>query len=123
MTVSFHHAGVYVRDLERSIRFYGDAFGLHVIERLTLGDEEIAFLDAGAARVELLQSPDAFRRETGVTDHIAFHVTDLDVALDDLARRGVHVIDSTPIQVPELHARIAFCEGPDGERIELFEQR
>jgi hypothetical protein len=35
----------------------------------------------------------------------------------------VRLIDPQPIEVPGLGARIAFCAGPDGERIELFETR
>jgi lactoylglutathione lyase len=56
-----------------------------------------------------------------VLDHVAFEVDDLDGTLDLLRARGVRLIDETPTAVPALSARIAFCQGPDGERIELFQ--
>ena len=53
---ALHHAGVYVSNLERSIGFYGGAFGLEVAERLSFDGEEIAFLSVGLARLELIES-------------------------------------------------------------------
>jgi hypothetical protein len=38
-----------------------------------------------------------------------------------LRSRGVRLIDETPVAVAGLDARIAFCQGPDGERIELLQ--
>ena len=40
-----------------------------------------------------------------------------------LRASGVPLLDEAPVEVPALGARILFCLGPDGERIELFEQR
>jgi catechol 2,3-dioxygenase-like lactoylglutathione lyase family enzyme len=58
-----------------------------------------------------------------VVDHLALEVDDLDAWLARLRERGVRLLDEAPIEVPTLGARILFCLGPDGERIELFEQR
>jgi lactoylglutathione lyase len=120
-TRGLHHAGLYVADLEQSIAFYQAAFGLEVAERLTFGVEQIAFLRAGAARLELIDSPEVRSRGAGVVDHIAFEVPDLDAALEHLRQLGIRLIDANPIKVPALSARIAFVEGPDHERIELIE--
>jgi hypothetical protein len=38
-----------------------------------------------------------------------------------LRELGVTLVDAQPLVVPQLNARILFCLGPDGERIELFE--
>jgi lactoylglutathione lyase len=123
MTVlGLHHAGVHVASLERSIAFYRAVFGLHLAERLSLGTEQLAFLEAGGARVELI-ADGAAGRATGVVDHLAFAVSDLDGWTSRLRERGVRLLDEAPIHVPALGARILFCLGPDGERIELFEQR
>ena len=121
MTVlGLHHAGLYVSNLERSLAFYHDVFGLLVTERLRFGAEELAFLRVGSAHLELIQGPLA-RRNSGIVDHVAFEVHGLDAMLTDLNARGVQLLDTTPLAVPALNARIAFCLGPDGERIELFE--
>jgi lactoylglutathione lyase len=118
--LGLHHAGLYVASLARSIAFYHAVFGLEVAERLSFGHEEIAFLKLGTARLELIEGA-AAARPTGVVDHVAFEVDDLEATLEELRARGVHLIDATPIAVAGLGARIAFCQGPDGERIELFQ--
>ena len=118
--LGLHHAGLYVASLARSIAFYHDVFGLDVAERLSFGGEELAFLNVGTARLELIEST-AAARPTGVVDHVAFEVDDLDASLGMLRARGVSLIDRAPMRVPGLGARIAFCRGPDGERIELIQ--
>jgi lactoylglutathione lyase len=118
--LGLHHAGVHVADLERSIAFYGEVFGLRVVERFAFGGEELAFLSVGSARLELIQS-ESGQRTTGVVDHVALRVDDLDALLGRLRTRGVTVLDLQPVPVPQLQARIAFCLGPDAERIELVE--
>jgi lactoylglutathione lyase len=121
MTVcGLHHAGIYVVNLERSIAFYRDVFGLKVAERVAMGDEQIAFLSIGSARLELIQTSTAVR-PTGVVDHFAIEVTNLDELIPRLREHGVTLLDQAPMPVPSLHARILFCLGPDAERIELFE--
>ncbi|TMF02395.1 MAG: VOC family protein, partial [Chloroflexi bacterium] len=120
--VGLHHAGVVVANLERSIAFYGDVFGLEVAERLDVGGERLAFLQVGAARLELIESAPQAPRRTGLVDHVALEVRDLGGLLRHLEQRGVTLVDREPIDVPDLNARILFCLGPDGERIELFER-
>ena len=120
--VGLHHAGVVVANLERSIAFYGDVFGLEVAERLDFGGERLAFLQVGPARLELIESAPQAPRRTGVVDHVALDVRDLDGLLRRLEQRGVTLVDPEPIDVPGLNARILFCLGPDAERIELFER-
>jgi catechol 2,3-dioxygenase-like lactoylglutathione lyase family enzyme len=118
---ALHHAAVHVTDLERAVEFYVTVFGLTVTSRLRLGAEDIVFLDAKGARVELIA--DGTRgRSTGVVDHFALEVEALDTWLPRLRENGVTLLDEAPIAVPELGARIVFCLGPDGERIELFEK-
>lgn len=119
---SLHHVGVHVADLETSMRFYAAVFGLTVAGRLSLGREDIVFLAAGAQLVELIADGSG-ARQTGVVDHLAFAVDNLDDWLLRLRERGVRVLDPHVIDVPEIGARILFCLGPDDERIELLEQR
>jgi catechol 2,3-dioxygenase-like lactoylglutathione lyase family enzyme len=116
-----HHAGVHVTDLERSIGFYATVFGLSVANRFTFGNEELAFLQVGTVQLELIADR-AGSRTTGVVDHVAFEVDDVDSWLGRLRQHGVILLDQAPIEVAQLYARIAFCLGPDGERIELLEQ-
>ena len=120
--IGLHHAGVHVASLERSVAFYRAVFGLRPAERLRMGAERLAFLEAGSSRVELIADGTA-GRQTGVVDHVAFEVDDLDAWIARLRERDVPLLDEAPIHVPALGARILFCLGPDGERIELLDRR
>src|SRR5262245_11835266 len=82
--VGLHHAGMYVSDLQRSIAFYGEAFGLEVAERLRFGEEDIVFLSVGAGRLELIHAAGVASRGTGIVDHVAFAVDDLDSLVESL---------------------------------------
>jgi lactoylglutathione lyase len=119
--VGLHHVGVHVVDLERSIAFYTAVFGMRVVQRFGLGDEELAFLDSGRGLIELIADGGRARASAGVVDHVAFEVGDLEAWGRALAARGVVALDPAPIAVPPLGARIHFWQGPDGERIELIE--
>jgi len=123
--IGLHHAGLYVASLERSIAFYGGAFGLEVAERFSFGGEQLAFLRVGQARLELIESSASRVRTSsaGVVDHVALEVDDLDALIGRLVQQAVTLLDPAPVPVPALNARILFCEGPDGERIELLEAR
>ena len=120
-TPELDHAGVHVSDLERSVAFYRDVLGLREQTRFTLGNEQLVFLAAGAGLVELIADGSG-RRATGAVDHLALRVTDLDAQLPRLREAGVQLLDETPVEVRSLNARILFCVGPDGERIELIER-
>jgi lactoylglutathione lyase len=114
-----HHAAVFVSDLERSIAFYRDVFGLSVAERFRFGNEDIAFMHIGSQRLELIHAGGG-ARPTGVVDHVAFEVSDLESVIETLRQHEVRLVDNAPVPVAELNARIFFCLGPDGERIELI---
>jgi lactoylglutathione lyase len=120
--IALHHAGVHVTDLEGSIAFYQSVFRLRLAERLSLGSEQIAFLQAGTSWLELI-ADGIPGRGPGAVDHLALAVDDLDGWLARLRESGVRLLDEAPVGVAALGARILFCLGPDGERIELFERR
>jgi catechol 2,3-dioxygenase-like lactoylglutathione lyase family enzyme len=116
------HTGVHVTDMERSVRFYCDVLGLREAARFTMGAESLAFLQAGSGWIELIADGGA-PRGAGIVDHVALQVEDVETTLKRLRAQGVVLLDEAPVEVPEIGARIAFCEGPDGERIELIERR
>ena len=119
-----HHAGLYVASLDRSLNFYADVFGLEVAEQFMFEGERLAFLRVGDQRLELIESTkkSTVPRAAGVVDHVALEVRDLEGWLARLRQHGVVLLDSSPVTVAPLGARIVFYLGPDGERIELLER-
>ncbi|MDI7276317.1 MAG: VOC family protein [Anaerolineae bacterium] len=117
------HAGIHVRDLDRSIRFYTEVLGLRLRKRVRLNETtELAFLPLGESEIELIckSGEYTFARE-GIVNHLAFRVDDVAGMLDHLRRHEVELIHEQPVSPENLGARIAFFRGPDGEKLELFE--
>jgi catechol 2,3-dioxygenase-like lactoylglutathione lyase family enzyme len=135
------HAGICVRDLDRSLRFYCDGLGFEKAEAFEL-DSTIApgleraleargevaitsqFVAKDGMRIELLHfrdrdptgKPSATRTQRGLT-HLCFVVPDVDAAAERLLEYGAIVLDvtrSTP------GTDIVFVMDPDGVRIELM---
>ena len=77
MDLNLAHIGVYVHDLERSVRFYQDVLDFVQIFRYENQGTPIAFLQNGTCVLELIEKPASAGRTDGRVDHIALAVTDL----------------------------------------------
>ncbi len=137
-----NHAGISVSDMDRSVKFYGDLLGLVPVLDLDVADQpgldrvvgmvgvvgRVVFLDAGDTRLELWHYatpegspvPDNHRPADLGVSHVAFEVDDL----DDIHRRlvGAGVSVTTPPEDLGIH-RTLYARGPDGEYLELLEDR
>ena len=105
MTNKINHIGIAVKNLEASLPFYRDTLGMTFEgdEVVTEQKVKVAFLAVGDSRIELLEptaadSPVAkFLEKNGEgVHHIAYEVVDLTLALAELKRDGVRLIDETP---------------------------
>ncbi|MFW5690023.1 MAG: VOC family protein [Spirochaetota bacterium] len=118
-----HHVAMNVSDIERSITFYSNAFGMKIMRRW--GDSPRgAMLDMGdGAILELFERPEATLSE-GMLLHIALRTDDVDAAYAHaLENGGVEQTAPKDIEIPSdpsFPVRIAFVTGPDGEPVELF---
>ena len=125
VAVRFGHVAFRVSDLERSIRWYADAFGARNVYHAKQQGErpELLFLEFAKGQfVELFtggkskmeQSPDAIGYM-----HFCLLVDDLDTALEQLA--AMNVYPDRPRFIGRAKQRIAFISDPDGNVIELME--
>ena len=125
------HAGASVSDLERSIRFYVDAFGFAVEERFAIpaGPVRGAVLVNGqGSRLELFHRHDS---EPGPPGHpvestrrqgwfqVAFSVPDVPSAFARLLRAGATSVKE-PFVAPDGRSMVAFVGDPDGNLLELI---
>jgi methylmalonyl-CoA/ethylmalonyl-CoA epimerase len=104
-TLGIHHLGVAVEDLDAAVTTYERVFGARLEHRETVPDQgvEAASLRLGEGRVELLAS---LGEETPVgkflakrgpgMHHVAYEVPDVRGALDELAAKGVELVDERP---------------------------
>ncbi|UOF92430.1 VOC family protein [Fodinisporobacter ferrooxydans] len=124
MIKRFEHVGILVSDMERSLAFYKEVFGLQLRLRAALNEQvELAFLyhpDQPDFEVELIGGK-AMDAKEGFVNHLAVRVENIDAAMERLKQLGVKMRDEVP-RVILNRVKIAFFEGPDGEALELVER-
>jgi glyoxylase I family protein len=123
----FHHISIKVKDLEKSVKFY-EALGF--VERISWGEapKKTVLLDTGDSNYfEISQGdPDQVNGE-GVFKHVALRVDDCETAISEARKAGAEVtVEARSVSLKAkqpILIRIAFFKGPDGELIELFENK
>ena len=122
-----HHVAVIASDYARSKHFYTEILGLRILAETHRVERRSHKLDLAlpdGTQIELFSFPSPPPRlsypEACGLRHLALAVTDIDAAVQELARHGVAV---EPVRVDELTgARFTFFPDPDGLPIELYEQ-
>lgn len=142
----FFHAGITVRDMDASLKFYRDGLGLaEQFDRLLEADylRTVLALDFSAIRAVYLEIPgggivelleyQGIERLTAASrpsdfgaGHLCLYVEDIDAMVDRLRERGgtsrsPHVVDIT--SGPNQGSRSIYMLDPDGYAVELFERR
>lgn len=125
------HAMLRVADIDRSVAFYRDAFGMTEFRReaYPTGGFTLCFIgygeEAGSTVLELTQNHDARAYRHGdAFGHIALEVDDIHAVCARLETQGVTILRApglmTHIASDGRRDVIAFAEDPDGYRIELI---
>lgn len=140
---TLHHLGIVVSDLDRSIDFYGKAFGLVPVDRAVFSGPELsevvgvpeatleyAFMSGENVLVELIEykSPpgrayDRNNNDIG-TGHLCFVVDAIDetyARLLELGATASSIVQAAPDIEPFNGLRYAYCRDLDGITIELFQ--
>jgi methylmalonyl-CoA/ethylmalonyl-CoA epimerase len=117
------HLGIAVNSLVEAIPYYEDMLGLkcYAVEEVIDQKVKTAFFQIGQTKIELLESTDPEgpigkfieKRGQGI-HHVAFATEDLEDALDELAEKGVQLIDKKPrkgaegLDIAFLHPKSTF---------------
>ena len=126
------HIGIAVKNLEESVRFYENVFGLkcYAIEEVKDQKVRTAFFEVGETKIELLESTDPegpvskFIEKKGEgVHHIAFSVKNLPLALNELSQKEIKLIDKKP-RIGAENFNIAFLhpKSTNGVLTELCEK-
>jgi lactoylglutathione lyase len=119
------HIGVFVEDIDRSIKFYTEVLGFELYEKAEVPEDGgvtiCAFIRNGSCVVELVQKPGAQPRTDGPVDHIAMAVDDVDAVMAHLKKHGIVFETDGPVHLPMIFdgVRFACFRGPDGEHLEI----
>ncbi|RIK35417.1 MAG: hypothetical protein DCC57_23375 [Chloroflexi bacterium] len=115
-----HHVALRTPNFEAMEQFYSQTLGFPIVRRWD--DKRIIFIDIGSTTIELIgrEQATADTQPTGGWDHVALLVDNVDEAYTELVEKGVR-IRSAPVDAGEV--RIAFFFDPDGNVLELFEEK
>jgi len=123
------HTMLRVGDLERSIAFYTDVFGMTLLRREEYPDGEfsLAFVGYGDEEnntvLELTYNWGTDSYDLGnAFGHIAIEVPDAAAACEQIKQLGGNVVREAGPMIHDASIVIAFVEDPDGYKIELIEE-
>jgi catechol 2,3-dioxygenase-like lactoylglutathione lyase family enzyme len=141
----FFHAGITVRDMDESLRFYRDVLGLEthfdtvldgpylpVVLALDITTIRAAYLVIpGGGFVELLEYRDLERMSAASrpcdfgAGHLCFYVENIDDIVERALAAGFAARSEGPVDItagPNAGARSVYLLDPDGYPIELFQR-
>ena len=124
----FHHVAINASDFDKTHRFYTEVMGMAEAHAWQGGSGRAAMLDAGeGAFLEVFEKQGWSAVENGAVIHFALRTTKLDAVLELARAEGLEITtepkDITIKSDPPYPVRIAFFKGPDGEVVELFQER
>lgn len=109
-----------VKNMEESIEFYKEIVGLEVVKRFKSGqDTEIAFLNDGETKIELICNIDKKEINVGKDVLWGFAVDSLEDQMVLVKEKGIE-ITSGPFQ-PNPYTKFFFVSDPNGMKIQFVE--
>ena len=123
------HIGIAVKNLDESIKFYENVFGLkcYAVEEVKDQKVKTAFFQIGETKIELLESTETdgpiskFIEKKGEgIHHIAFKTKDIISSLKELEDKNIRLIDEQPRKGAEgLNIAFLHPKAANGVLIEL----
>ncbi|PIC97825.1 VOC family protein [Sporosarcina sp. P29] len=126
MITKIEHIAIVVKDMEESILFYSEVFGFQVRLRGENPNREMAFLYLGTqpdTEIELIREIEPISEYTrsGIVNHLAFTVEDIDQSIQHFESKGINFISSVPQPTLE-GGRMILFNGPNDELLQLVER-
>lgn len=123
----FHHVAMNVKNFDKSIQFYTDVLGLTKGRSWSAPPNRAIMLDTGnGSYLELFEKTETDETK-GTIVHFALRTDNCDAMLEKVRASGAEItVESKNVDIPSepvFPVRIAFFKGPDGEIIELFQER
>ncbi len=120
------HITINVRDIEKSLDFYGRILELKRLETVDMGDHILYYFELSEGlKLELIRYLEDFGevkpdvKSRGIYRHLALECDDVDALYEKLQENGVKCL-SEPGDVPKLHFRNILVEDPNGVELEFI---
>lgn len=120
------HTAIIVKNIDESIAFYTDMFGMKLRTKGSNGKRILAFVyfeEHPESEIELIQDIDGEQTDyspTGIVNHLAFTVEDIEAAIEHFKTKGLSFKAEAPGTSID-GAKIIFFEGPNGELLQLVQ--
>lgn len=118
------HIGMFVDDLDRSLKFYTETLGFEQFSGWTGHHNKVALLRLGTCVLEMMQPLTKQEFGSGRYAHVALTVENIEQVHEALLKKGVKFqteqITVNPGWGPT-GAKYILFDGPDGETIEIAE--
>ncbi len=121
------HVSINVKDIQKSLNFYGHVLGLKQLQTVDCGEFDITYFALpDGSRLELFdyhgKNPEHPHMESELgLRHIAFQVENVAEHEADLRKAGVEITLST-CELPNLGARVLLFLDPNGVTLEFCEK-
>jgi lactoylglutathione lyase len=119
--LDFNHAMIYVKDVTKSLGFYGDVLGFKPVELFHYGGRCVyARLrsPAGPGTIALHMIEPGKRMQPSETMRLYFETKDVEGACDRLERQGVTI--AQPPKMMPWGWKHAYVNDPDGHEVSLY---
>lgn len=123
------HVGIPVTNINQSEAFYNQLGFKNVMTSsfdYNGHKGQVAMMQKDKMIIEIYQMPaneliEIKNRKAGNIDHVAFDVTDIDAAFDELKKAGFRIVEEAPVYLPFWNNGCKYFNvlGPDGERLEF----
>ncbi len=118
-----HHVAIYTREQQRMEEFYTKTLGFAVTKRWD--DANIIFIDIGSTTIELIGRPEIEGEPPALgigagLNHLALKVANVDATVQELQAQDVPILKQ-PADFQDV--RIAFFSDPDGNLLELVQEK
>jgi len=124
----FHHTAIRSSHFDESVGFYTEVLGLKVKITWGEGSSRAAMIDAGDGNYVEIFERSAFEPAESTILHFALRTDDC-VGMTEIVRAAGRPITMEPNELEigsnkgPIPVKVSFFTGPDGEVVELFENR
>ncbi|MFH1091958.1 MAG: VOC family protein [Pseudomonadota bacterium] len=118
MRVELQHVHIFASDMEATIGFWREMFGMEVLIDVEVAGNRSVMLGLGSGRLAIYDRPPREGGSGGAIHHLGLQTDDLDALMAHMEAQGFRFTES----VRDVgYLRFIFAPAPDGILLDLFQ--